>query len=182
LISILTPSNFSAHRYSEREALDLFDQSELRVVQKWTDDSNRYDCWLVEKPAFHFQSSHSLTGHRRRSSFSVEDTHDVTGSWEYDSDGNMGGAGIPSLRIGFGLPTLRDWELMWKAWDNVTQTMIPKSMLHEKPIDLRHICLFYMGHIPAFIDIHCCQQLGLEPLNARFSEIFERGIDPHGES
>lgn len=32
--------------------------------------------------------------------------------------------------------------------------MIPTSMLHEKPINLRHICLFYLGHIPTFLDIH----------------------------
>lgn len=162
--------------------MDLFDAAGLRCIQKWTDSTSRYDIWLVEKPSFHFQSSHSLTGHRRRSSLSIEDANDVTGSWEFDSDGSTGGAGIPTLRIGFGLPTLQDWELMWKAWDTVTLTMIPESMLHEKPIDLRHICLFYMGHIPAFIDIHLSNQLKLEHLNPRFSEIFERGIDPHGES
>ncbi len=38
--------------------------------------------------------------------------------------------------------------------------MIPDSMLFEKPIDLRHICLFYTGHIPAFLDIHLSNLLG----------------------
>ena len=33
-------------------------------------------------------------------------------------------------------------------------------MLFEKPIDLRHICLFYIGHIPAFLDIHLSNLLG----------------------
>jgi hypothetical protein len=32
--------------------------------------------------------------------------------------------------------------------------MIPEAMLFQKPIDLRHICLFYLGHIPAFQDIY----------------------------
>jgi hypothetical protein len=32
--------------------------------------------------------------------------------------------------------------------------------LFEKPIDLRHICLFYTGHIPAFLDIHLSNLLG----------------------
>lgn len=35
-----------------------------------------------------------------------------------------------------------------------TLSMIPRDLLHTKPIDLRHICLFYLGHIPGFLDIH----------------------------
>lgn len=35
-----------------------------------------------------------------------------------------------------------------------TLDMIPRDLLHSKPIDLRHICLFYLGHIPGFLDIH----------------------------
>jgi len=49
---------------------------------------------------------------------------------------------------------------MWAAWDFITQKMIPESMIFEKPIDLRHICLFYTGHIPAFLDIHISRLLG----------------------
>ena len=37
--------------------------------------------------------------------------------------------------------------------------MIPPSMLYQKPIDLRHICLFYLGHIPAFLDINLSRLL-----------------------
>ena len=37
--------------------------------------------------------------------------------------------------------------------------MIPPSMLFQKPIDLRHICLFYLGHIPTFLDIHLSRLL-----------------------
>ena len=29
--------------------------------------------------------------------------------------------------------------------------MIPQEMLHQKPIDLRHKCLFYIGHIPTYV-------------------------------
>lgn len=32
-------------------------------------------------------------------------------------------------------------------------------MLFQKPIDLRHICLFYLGHIPTFLDIHLSRML-----------------------
>ena len=46
------------------------------------------------------------------------------------------------------VPTLNEWKALWRAWDTVTLRMIPQEMLHEKPIDLRHKCLFYIGHIP----------------------------------
>ncbi|KAI9508419.1 DUF323 domain-containing protein [Russula earlei] len=80
----------------------------------------------------------------------------------------------------FGVPTLQDFHEMWAAWDFVTRTMIPDSMLFEKPIDLRHICLFYTGHIPAFLDIQLSKLLGepnTEP--GHFKYLFERGIDPN---
>lgn len=54
----------------------------------------------------------------------------------------------------FTVPTVKDWEAVWTAWDFVTLRMIPPSMLYQKPIGLEHICLFYLGHIPAFLDIH----------------------------
>lgn len=97
----------------------------------------------------------------------------------------------------FGVPTLQDFKEIWAAWDCVTKLMIPDSMLFEKPIDLRHICLFYTGHIPAFLDIHLSNLLGepnteprhfkvrlvlVFPLFVHFhtmQDIFERGIDPH---
>ncbi|POW02144.1 hypothetical protein PSTT_11964, partial [Puccinia striiformis] len=50
-----------------------------------------------------------------------------------------------------GLPSISDWTSLWKAWDTVTVEMIPRDKLHLKPIDLRHACLFYLGHIPTSI-------------------------------
>jgi L-histidine Nalpha-methyltransferase / hercynylcysteine S-oxide synthase len=97
----------------------------------------------------------------------------------------------------FGVPTLAEFQEMRTAWNFITTKMIPESMLFEKPIDLRHICLFYTGHIPTFLDVHLSNLLG-EPYtepesfkvhqNLIFSlatcsrltqDIFERGIDPH---
>ncbi len=46
------------------------------------------------------------------------------------------------------IPTLEEWDKLWAAWDMVTLQMIPQEMLHQKPIGLRHKCLFYIGHIP----------------------------------
>jgi L-histidine Nalpha-methyltransferase / hercynylcysteine S-oxide synthase len=60
----------------------------------------------------------------------------------------------------FGVPTLEEFRELRAAWDFITRMMIPDSMMFEKPIDLRHICLFYTGHIPAFLDIHLSNLLG----------------------
>ncbi|KNZ73198.1 Meiotically up-regulated gene 158 protein [Termitomyces sp. J132] len=80
----------------------------------------------------------------------------------------------------FGMPTTEQWQQLWSAWDCITQRMIPPSMLYQKPIDLRHICLFYFGHIPTFLDIHLSRLLQ-EPHTEPeiFKYIFERGIDPN---
>lgn len=60
----------------------------------------------------------------------------------------------------FGVPTVQDWHGLWASWDFVTLNMISPPMLYQKPIDLRHICLFYLGHIPTFLDIHLSSLLG----------------------
>ncbi|KAF5379118.1 hypothetical protein D9615_005872 [Tricholomella constricta] len=78
------------------------------------------------------------------------------------------------------IPTLDDWKTVWSAWDLITLQMIPHEMLHQKPIDLRHKCLFYIGHIPTFLDMLLHKSIGggaSEPKH--FWNIFERGIDPH---
>ncbi|KZT64249.1 DUF323 domain-containing protein [Daedalea quercina L-15889] len=83
-------------------------------------------------------------------------------------------------RSPFSMPTLDEWQTMWSAWDFITQRMVPPSMLFQKPIDLRHICLFYMGHIPTFLSIHICRLLGEQDTEpAYYKYIFERGIDPN---
>ncbi|KAF8918913.1 C-type lectin protein [Mucidula mucida] len=82
--------------------------------------------------------------------------------------------------IAIWVPSPDDWENLWALWDFVTRNMIPPSMLFQKPIDLRHICLFYLGHIPTFLDIHLSKLLN-EPHTEpeHFKNIFERGIDPN---
>lgn len=42
------------------------------------------------------------------------------------------------------MPTLEEWTHLWKAFDTTTLDMVNKDLLHTKPIDLRHICLFYV--------------------------------------
>ncbi|OLL22855.1 Ergothioneine biosynthesis protein 1 [Neolecta irregularis DAH-3] len=80
------------------------------------------------------------------------------------------------------IPTMAEWDILWHAWDLITQGMIPDSLLDKKPIDSRHECIFYLGHIPAFIDIHLSRVQSEPSTNAYFSKIFERGIDPDEET
>lgn len=87
---------------------------------------------------------------------------------------------IEGSTTAFSLPALEEWEALWKAWDLITLQMIPRGLLHVKPIDLRHKCLFYLGHIPTFLDIHLSRFLNephTEPDSYKY--IFERGIDPN---
>ncbi|EIN13018.1 DUF323 domain-containing protein [Punctularia strigosozonata HHB-11173 SS5] len=137
-------------KFSDKDAYTLFAEADLRPIQRWTDDSRQYSLWLLERPPFLFPLLKSPTVN------------------EVD------------LVSPFNLPSVHDWRCMWAAWDFVTREMIPPSMLYQKPIDLRHICLFYCGHIPTFLDIHLSRLLGeahTEPEEYKY--IFERGIDPN---
>ncbi|KAJ3264071.1 hypothetical protein HK104_006529, partial [Borealophlyctis nickersoniae] len=76
-------------------------------------------------------------------------------------------------------PTVAEWNELWKAWDTVTMTMIAPTNYLEQPISLRHPYIFYVGHIPAFLDIQisrCIKEPFTPPTN--YPVIFERGIDP----
>ena len=48
------------------------------------------------------------------------------------------------------VPSLRDWQELWAAWDTVTRAMTPQEELLSKPIKLRNALIFYHGHIPGF--------------------------------
>ncbi|KAM5345289.1 hypothetical protein ACJ41O_011151 [Fusarium nematophilum] len=86
---------------------------------------------------------------------------------------------IPSLYAAGALPAIHDWEALWKAWDVVTKGMLPNEELQEKPIKLRNACIFYLGHIPTFLDIQLTKTTGQPATNpSYYYSIFERGIDP----
>ena len=77
------------------------------------------------------------------------------------------------------VPSLREFEQLWAAWDLVTRHMIPQEEMLSKPIKLRNACIFYIGHIPAFLDMHLTRATAkpaTEP--AVYHVMFERGIDP----
>lgn len=75
---------------------------------------------------------------------------------------------------------MSEFHDLWAAWDVVTLGMIPSAMLHQKPIELRHKPLFYIGHLPTFNAILLTNAIR-EPLPEprSYTKIFERGIDPH---
>lgn len=77
------------------------------------------------------------------------------------------------------VPSYAEWQALWQSWDIVTRQMIPEEELRAKPIKLRNACIFYLGHIPTFLDMKIVQATGAtatEP--SYFHSIFERGIDP----
>jgi len=45
------------------------------------------------------------------------------------------------------VPSAEEFVELWRAWDTVTTKMITADMALEKPIDLRHPFVFYMGHM-----------------------------------
>ncbi|KAL1663454.1 hypothetical protein GGF50DRAFT_116039 [Schizophyllum commune] len=140
-------------KFSELDAYTLFTEAGLRPVHRWTDSARQYSLWLLERPAFVFPLVKTP----------VARTPDD----------------IVLSSSPFGIPSVSDWQTMWACWDTITLSMIPEEMLHTKPIDLRHICLFYLGHIPAFLDIFLSRYFK-EPHTEPeyFKDIFERGIDP----
>ncbi|CEJ90084.1 hypothetical protein VHEMI05890 [[Torrubiella] hemipterigena] len=86
---------------------------------------------------------------------------------------------LPAQYAPESLPTIADWEALWEVWDIVTRRMLPDAELEEKPIKLRNACIFYLGHIPTFLDIQIHKVTKLPPTEpASYYQIFERGIDP----
>ncbi|KAH6631559.1 C-type lectin protein [Chaetomium tenue] len=86
---------------------------------------------------------------------------------------------IPSVYARTALPSLEDWEGLWAAWDVVTRDMLPPEEFLGKPIKLRNACIFYLGHIPTFLDIQLSKTTNTPPTDpAQYYTIFERGIDP----
>ena len=80
-------------------------------------------------------------------------------------------------------PSLEEFQQLWATWDVVSQQMISQDSLLSKPINLRNCCLFYLGHIPTFLDTHVAKALDGQPSEpTSYRAIFERGIDPDVEN
>ena len=89
----------------------------------------------------------------------------------------------PDLYAAQPVPSVKDWQELWVAWDTVTRAMIPEEDLKEKPIKLRNVLLFYLGHLPCFSDVHMARAASADLTHpAYYKDIFERGIDPDVEN
>ncbi|KIO25639.1 hypothetical protein M407DRAFT_236775 [Tulasnella calospora MUT 4182] len=157
-----------SYKYSDAEALALFSAANLRVINRWKDNKGMYSMWLLERPPFTFPRIRSPPSSATTSASVIAPSQPLTHLTSFSP-----------------VPTLAEWSTLWSAWDTITVGMIPPSMLHIKPIHLRHKCLFYLGHIPTFLDIHLTRVLRRMGKNEErhtepehFKDIFERGIDP----
>ncbi|KAJ7076893.1 C-type lectin protein [Mycena belliarum] len=149
--AILNRSVLSASEHAVRAShLLAFSSAALRSIISLT--SGDYTIHIVERPPVVFRP--------------LSRTPSLSPSGRNATSGNI--------------PSVDEWKALWAAWDLVTLEMIPPSMLHQKPIDLRHKCLFYIGHIPTFLDMLLSKAIGGEATEPKyFWKIFERGIDPH---
>ncbi|CED82772.1 Histidine-specific methyltransferase, SAM-dependent [Phaffia rhodozyma] len=149
-----------SYKYSLTEALSVFASAGLRPITRFPDSQGRYNLWVLERPVVTFSPTNRILLKSE--------------SGGQTSLGQPDGKGLP------GIPTVDDWEDLWRFWDLITIGMIREEVLHEKPIDLRHKCLFYLGHIPTFLDIFLSRHLK-EPHSEPeyYKDLFERGIDPN---
>ncbi|WVQ75901.1 hypothetical protein IAR50_005536 [Cryptococcus sp. DSM 104548] len=152
-----------SYKYSHKEATDLFTQADLRVINSWKAPSSDYHLYLLERPSVRFIAP--PTNDIAQDKMAALSMHD-----------RVHGGVLEKVK---GIPKWEEWIGLWGLWDHITLQMIPKELLHKKPIDLRHICLFYLGHIPTFLDIHLTRMTkGRHTEPEYFKTIFERGIDP----
>ncbi|PSR72602.1 hypothetical protein PHLCEN_2v11526 [Hermanssonia centrifuga] len=135
---------------SEASALNLFSNSNLRALISLPSSSS-LTLHILERPPFSFPLLSQ------------------TPSTVLNPNANA-----------YTIPSSSCFRDLWSAWDLVTLGMIPQSMLHQKPIDLRHKPLFYIGHLPTFNALLLTKLLRVPMVEPRnFGVIFERGIDPH---
>ncbi len=72
------------------------------------------------------------------------------------------------------------FRALWRRSDELFGLLDAEAM-SERPINLRHPVIFYVGHLPAFAWNQVCRGLlGRASFNEGFDHLFERGIDPVG--
>ncbi|KAB8342811.1 hypothetical protein FH972_022409 [Carpinus fangiana] len=179
----------------------VFDVSKWKVIGEYNAEHHRHQAFISPTEDVTVEGVAIPAGEKLR----IEESHkydlaEITRLWEHagvrEEKGWSGERGdyamhlISKQTLPFPLqpeqyasapaPTWHEWTHLWSLWDTVTQQMIPKQELTEKPIKLRNACIFYLGHIPGFLDIKLTQtwpeQGPTEP--AYYHDIFERGIDP----
>lgn len=186
-----------SYKYSLDEIESILTAADLNMVNYWTDSKQQYRLVLAENRPFMFERNmkriHALLFPPKEvfdqepiSCYHCnEGQFDLTRAIESDESATFDYALNKTWPIET-LPSLHEWQELWKSWDVVTQQMLNhRKMLFERPIALRHPFIFYLGHIPAFLDIQLSrhavdQDLGPTYLTepASYADVFERGIDP----
>lgn len=182
---------------------EAFDKDEWRVVGRYNETAGRHEAYYSPVKDLSFESIDFTAGEMVRveqsNKFSAEDRSRLWSSAELaegaawgDRTGEYHLHMLYRPRFSFSLdpaeyaaravPSLDDWTQLWKAWDTVTRHMLPQDELLSRPISLRNPCIFYLGHVPTFLDMHLARATE-EPLvvPASYPRHFERGIDPDME-
>ncbi|KAI9302928.1 hypothetical protein BJ944DRAFT_269188, partial [Cunninghamella echinulata] len=210
-----------SYKYDDKDISHILNTSELNMVEKWQDSKHLYQLVLAECRPFHFERDNQHTiqtlfpqeekknQHQHQDELlgcTVCDTDILMNQQQQIMEQKSSSMASDSLINIIGnkhwpssVPTLHEWEQLWASWDMVTRQMLNHdTMLFERPIALRHPFIFYLGHIPAFLDIMITRhQTDREVLDNHhgksgdnkkvtsqftepsvFTEIFERGIDP----
>ncbi|KAI8093632.1 uncharacterized protein BX664DRAFT_295507 [Halteromyces radiatus] len=197
-----------SYKYNLAEISHILNAAELDLVEQWMDPKELYRLVLAECRPFHFERDNQGTV-ATLFPYDSQQTDDErlncatcdTGASKQqvqqaqdDQQPNLPGTLVNitgTNRWPQAVPSLHEWEQLWTCWDVVTRTMIDhKTMLFERPIALRHPFLFYLGHIPAFLDIMLSRHQADQEIAdmegtstaltepSSFADIFERGIDP----
>lgn len=111
-----------SYKYSQSEALALFESANLRPVTRFNAPNSSYNLWVLQRPPFHFTSLNKALA----APASADEATLASQMGQLESQNKLG------------VPRRDEWEELWHYWDTITLGMIKPEMLHEKPIDLRH--------------------------------------------
>ncbi|KAI8332910.1 hypothetical protein BC941DRAFT_402124 [Chlamydoabsidia padenii] len=201
-----------SYKYSMEEITHVLNGAELDIVEQWMDPQHQYRLVLTECRPFHFERDNQGT---LATLFPFDYQYDVALVQQEQLNCTTCDTGksqesaqqVPAHAAGSlinitgskhwpqAVPSIHEWEQLWTSWDVVTRTILDhRTMLFERPIALRHPFIFYLGHIPAFLDIMLSRHQADQELSSveqsstsfscglteptAFADIFERGIDP----
>lgn len=178
-----------SYKYSDSEMSHILSAAQLDKIKQWQSNNIEYALVLAERRPFSFMCNQVdvlQMLYPETPKTDVLDCQTCNNDHDVEHCENLSHV---SLNHGWpkSLPSLSEWLQLWRAWDLVTRTMLDhQSMLFERPIALRHPFIFYLGHIPAFLDIQLSRHAVDDEINRdspmtkpeSFATIFERGIDP----
>ncbi|KAI8883365.1 hypothetical protein K501DRAFT_249721 [Backusella circina FSU 941] len=175
-----------SYKYSMNEIQGILSLAGLDMVECWEDAQRQYRLALTEKRPFHFEDDLIQLGATLSEKYTPSDPEYIDCK-VCNHDEAVVEMTQPSNMWPSSVPDKKEWEELWKLTDVVTRQMINRdTMLFERPISLRHPFIFYLGHIPAFLDIQITRHKADVEVNRHggftspqhFADIFERGIDP----